>query len=66
MMIAMPSRPKTPCNHGMCPNLCEYGHAYCEEHEPLHPKRKRTNYDANRASASQRGYGSRWRRARAA
>lgn len=51
----MPYRPKTPCKHSGCAKLVDGG-KYCDEHRPLHPEVVR--------SASKRGYGSKWRKAR--
>lgn len=53
----MPSKPKHPCNHPRCPNLTDTG--YCEEH-----KQQARKYDQERGSAADRGYDSRWRKAR--
>ena len=52
----MPTKPKTPCRHPGCPELVEAGRKYCAKHKPLHPEEIR--------SASERGYDSRWRKAR--
>ena len=52
----MPSRPKTPCKHPGCAALVPHGTKYCEVHKPMHPEEVR--------SASSRGYGSAWRKAR--
>ena len=52
----MPSRPNTPCRHPGCAALVPYGTKYCEKHRALHPEEIRT--------ASSRGYGSRWNKAR--
>ena len=52
----MPRRPNTPCKHPGCPALVSYGQQYCSEHAPLH--------SSERKGASERGYGSRWQRAR--
>ena len=58
----MPSRPKRPCNHPGCPELVERG--YCERHMP---KRERdSQYERERGTAHQRGYGVQWRKARLA
>ncbi len=58
----MPARPKRPCMHPGCPELVEGG--YCERHQP---KRERNaEYDRERGTAHQRGYGARWRKARLA
>ena len=47
-------RPKKPCRHPGCPKLTDG--MYCEEHRAVHL--------SDRASASVRGYDSRWNRAR--
>ena len=52
----MPSRPNTPCRHPGCAALVPYGTKYCEAHKPLHPEEVR--------SASARGYGRAWQKAR--
>lgn len=52
----MPRKSKIPCKHPGCPHLAEVGVGYCEEHKPLHP---------DRPSATERGYGYRWRKVRA-
>ena len=49
----MPTKPKRPCRHPGCPKLS--GGVYCEAH--------RARYA--RESASSRGYGSKWQKARA-
>ena len=48
----MPRKPKTPCKHPSCPNLTES--RFCDEHKDLY----------KRETPSQRGYDSRWRKAR--
>lgn len=50
----MPMKPKKPCKHPGCPKLTSG--VYCEEHKEMHR--------ADRKTSSQRGYDSRWRRAR--
>ena len=52
----MPSRPNTPCRHPGCAALVPYGNKYCEKHRAMHPEENR--------SASGRGYGNRWNKAR--
>ncbi len=52
----MSTRPNTPCRHPGCPALVPYGTKYCGKHASLHAK--------DRKSASERGYGSRWRKVR--
>ncbi|TCT14593.1 5-methylcytosine-specific restriction protein A [Natranaerovirga pectinivora] len=49
----MPMKPKKPCKHPRCPKVTDGN--YCDEHKRLYE---------NRASASERGYDSRWRKAR--
>jgi len=48
----MPRKLKTPCKHPWCANLTH--DRYCDEHKDLY----------KRATPSQRGYDSRWRKAR--
>lgn len=50
----MPMKPKKPCKHPGCPLLTD--HSYCEFHAKL--------YADDRTGASDRGYDSRWRKAR--
>ena len=52
----MPRMPDHPCAHPGCPRLVPRGRKYCEEHAAQHPEEVRP--------ASERGYGSAWRRAR--
>ena len=52
----MPHKPKHPCAHPGCPELVPYGEKYCEKHKGMHPEEVR--------SASSRGYGSQWNKAR--
>lgn len=59
----MPARPLTQCNkqgcphavrkQGQCPSQCQ-------------TKRQQNQYDEHRGNSTQRGYGSRWRKKRAA
>lgn len=51
----MPYRARRPCRHPGCPNLCEPGRQYCEEHMKMHPEAMR--------SAAGRGYDRRWQKA---
>lgn len=53
----MPRRPNTPCKHPGCGRLVPYGTLYCEEHKPLHQHDRKTT--------AEKGYGSRWQKARA-
>lgn len=50
----MPRKPRKPCGHPGCPALTDNG--YCDEHIKL--------YANERGSAAERGYDSRWRKAR--
>ena len=52
----MPYKPKVPCRHPGCGALVLPGTKYCEKHKPLHPEEVR--------SASERGYGRAWQKAR--
>lgn len=54
----MPRKPATPCCNRTCPNL-SYDR-YCAEHK-AEPYRYQ---DANRLSATKRGYGHNWRKLR--
>lgn len=54
-LVSMPKRPKKPCAHPGCPGLTDG--KFCGEHEVRHR--------GDRPSASKRGYGSRWQKARA-
>ncbi|WP_026524740.1 HNH endonuclease signature motif containing protein [Butyrivibrio sp. MB2005] len=51
----MPYKPKHPCMHPGCANLCDG--KYCDEHRKIHP-------NGDRKSAAERGYGSKWQKAR--
>lgn len=52
--MQMPMRPKKPCKHPGCPKLTDG--FYCEEHEAVHR--------GDRPSSGERGYNSRWQKAR--
>ena len=55
----MPDHPLKPCCHPGCKELVR-GVARCE----THAKARKKEVDARRPNATDRGYGSRWRRAR--
>lgn len=59
----MPQKPKRLCNKGGCFQLALNGEKYCEAHLQLH-KEKAKSHDKERGSAHQRGYDSKWRKAR--
>ena len=56
----MPWAAPRPCRQPGCAALT--GDGWCDEHRKARAKR----YDAERGSAAKRGYGARWRKARAA
>jgi 5-methylcytosine-specific restriction enzyme A len=53
----MARKPLKPCKSYGCPDLTR--ERYCENHKQLN-----NQYDLNRGTAAQRGYGARWRKAR--
>ena len=53
----MPKRPNIPCKHPGCSRLVPAGTKYCNEHEPL--------YKVNIRTTKEKGYDSKWRKARA-
>lgn len=55
-----PMKRHSTCNYPRCDNRTP--EAYCKEHR----KEKDAAYDARRDTSNQRGYGSRWQKARAA
>ena len=55
----MPSSPQRPCSYPGCPALTDNGR--CPEHRAL----VRRQSDDRRGTAHERGYGSRWQKARA-
>ena len=54
----MPYKPNVPCKHPGCSALVPSGQKYCDKHRSLHPEENR--------SASDRGYGRAWQKARKA
>ena len=55
-VLNVPRFPDHPCAHPGCPRLVPRGKKYCDAHTALHPEEIR--------SAAERGYGSRWNKAR--
>ncbi len=53
----MPTKPKKPCKQPGCPNLTTV--SYCDDH-----KKEERHYDRQRGTAAQRGYDSKWQKAR--
>lgn len=60
----MPMRLKTPCRQPGCPHLAEPGVSRCPEHQARYERRRRQEYEAERAPARERGYDATWERAR--
>jgi 5-methylcytosine-specific restriction protein A len=56
-LVSMPNKPLKPCNKAGCHELTR--ESYCEQH-----KKEKHQYDKNRGTAAQRGYGAKWRKAR--
>lgn len=54
----MPTRPLRPCTYPRCPALTSTGR--CDAHQ----RQKRKRIDERRGTAAQRGYGSKWQKAR--
>ena len=54
----MPKKPQRPCRYPGCPHLTGDRSGYCEEHL----KQTRREYDRERGSSRQRGYGYRWQK----
>lgn len=57
----MPTRPKHRCSYPHCPSTIAAQERYCEYHHALVCAR----YDANRETATARGYDTRWQKVRA-
>lgn len=57
----MPARPFRPCVHPGCAALVNTKVSYC----PAHLKARRQRENEHRGTTAERGYGSRWRTARA-
>ncbi len=57
----MPRRPGHVCRWQGCPAIVPAGTPYCE----VHAREVQRRTDAQRGTASQRGYGANWRRVRA-
>ena len=61
----MPHKPRRPCRHPGCPNLCDPGEVYCKAHiSESEPTVRAREYERFRGSAASRGYDSRWQKAR--
>ena len=55
--MVVPSKPLRPCGQPGCPELTRDG--YCDKHK----RQTQRDYDRQRGTAAQRGYGSRWQKA---
>lgn len=58
----MPSLAPKPCMHSGCRALVRDGSTRCPQHKRVVEKQ----YDQDRGSSTERGYGSKWQKARAA
>lgn len=58
--LIMPSRPKRPCRQPGCPELVDGESGYCDKHK----RDERKRWDECRGSARERGYTTRWDKAR--
>ncbi|GLQ31653.1 HNH endonuclease [Litoribrevibacter albus] len=56
----MPNAAKKPCSKFGCKEVVERGQRFCSDHKALHQE----TIDKQRGTAAQRGYGSRWQKAR--
>ena len=56
----MPKKPMKPCGNNACPQLVKAGERFC----PKHKRSERKRYDQERGNFRQRGYDSRWDKAR--
>lgn len=52
----MPRRPCIPCKHPECAALVPYSRIYCDKHKQV--------VQSQRKTTAERGYGSKWQRAR--
>lgn len=59
----MPVKPGRACSRSGCPGVVKDG--VCSVCGPLHPNMDSRQYDRQRGTASQRGYGAHWRKVRA-
>lgn len=59
----MPYRLPSPCSVPRCPNTATSG-SRCNQHARQDKRQKDKAYDEQRETASQRGYGARWRKLR--
>jgi len=56
----MPFKPKKPCSYPGCPELIQAGERFCTKHK----KEDRKQYEDQRGSSTQRGYGAKWQKIR--
>lgn len=56
----MPNLPVKPCAVARCAKLTDPGETYCKAHKA----ERRQRQDQKRGTAAQRGYGSKWQKAR--
>lgn len=55
----MPFKPKRPCSFSGCPNVTDHPRGYCADHLTRYYRQS----DAERGTATERGYDARWQRA---
>ncbi len=61
----MPKRPGKPCSKPGCPNKALPGKSRCEQHQTTQQSKEvQREYDKQRATSSQRGYGANWQKLR--
>lgn len=57
----MPRKPRRPCRHPGCPNLCEDGEQYCEKHRK---EAERQYKHSTRGYSAGKRYGRQWKKIR--
>lgn len=57
----MPRKPRRPCRHPGCPNLCEDGEQYCEKHRK---EAERQYKHFTRGYSAGKRYGRQWKKIR--
>ena len=55
----MPRKPRRPCRHPGCPNLCEDGEQYCEKHRK---EAERQYKHFTRGYSAGKRYGRQWKK----
>jgi len=60
----MPEAPRRPCRHSGCGVLVDASAGYCPKHAREERSQIQKRYDEKRGSNRERGYDTRWRKAR--